>query len=252
MEPHYTAGFESSWINDLAVSGRWLLAATDNGLAQIDLKNGISRTWSLFDGLWSNRTTAVVVDKDTAWVGTEDGICVLYLPKGPIKRLENPALTNQFVYRLAVDKQAVWVGAELGLYRLDRGSGEGGYLGLEGGVGGAVYAMHSKPDEIWLGRMSGIEVVQKGSLEQTGYPAQAFFGGASVNAVLAKDSLVWVGTEEGLWQFDRARNRWHQYTEIDGLIDNRVTALYLDGDYILIGTPAGMTRFYWNEAGRID
>ena len=252
IEPHYTAGFESSWINDLAVTGHWLLAATDYGLAQIDLKNGTSRTWTLFDGLWSNSTTAVAADQDTVWVAGENGVSVLYLPKGSIKRIEHPALKNQPCYRIAVDKNAVWVGAELGLFRLDRASGNGQYLGLEGGVGGAVHALHATADEIWVGRFSGVEVVDKQHLKQTGWPAQAFFAGGQVNAVLAVDSLVWIGTNQGLWKFDRARNRWHQYTEIDGLLDNRVTALLLDGDYLLIGTPAGLTRFYWNEAGRMD
>jgi len=252
IEPHYTAGFESSWIGDLTVTGRWLLAATDYGLTQVDLKNGASRTWTLFDGLWSNQTLAVAAQKDTVWIGTEDGVNVLYLPRGPIKRLEHPALRNQAGYRIAVDAQALWVGGEMGLFRLDRATGEGNYLGLEGGVGGAVHALHSTSDEMWLGRTTGIEVVDKQHLRQTGYPSQAFFKSATVNAILAKDSLVWVGTDQGLWKFDRARNRWHQYTEIDGLIDNRVTALLMDGDYLLIGTPEGMTRFYWNEEGRID
>jgi len=252
LEPHYKAGFESSWISDLTVTGKWLLAATDYGLTQVDLKDGTCRTWTLFDGLWSNQTLAVAAQKDTVWIGTEDGVNVLYLPKGPIRRLEHTALRNQPGYRLAVDSQALWVGGEQGLFRLDRATGEGHYLGLEGGVGGAVHALHSISDEVWLGRTTGIEVVDKQHLKQTGFPSQAFFKGAAVNAILAKDSLVWVGTDQGLWKFDRARNRWHQYTEVDGLIDNRVTALLLDGDYLLIATPEGMTRFYWNEEGRID
>lgn len=252
LEPRYQAGLESSWINDLIVSGSWLLAATDYGVAQIDLKNGTCRTWTIFDGLWSNAVTSVAADKDTVWVGTEDGVCVLYLPRGPIKRIETPALKNQPVYRLAVDRQAVWVGGELGLYRMDRASGIGEFLDEESGVGGPVFALHSTPSEIWVGRYMGLEVVKKADLEQTGYPAQAFFGGAAVNAVLPVDSLVYVGTDQGLWKFDRFRNRWHQYTEADGLLDNRVTAVFPDGDHLLLGTPAGVTRFFWNDPNRTD
>lgn len=252
LEPKYTAGFESAWINDLAVTGRWLLAATDYGVAQIDLKNGSCRTWTVFDGLWSNQTLSVAADKDTVWIGTEDGLNVLYLSRGPVKRIELESLKNQPCYRLAVDGQAVWVGGEIGLFRLERATGVGEYMGLEGGVGGPVFALRSTEDEIWVGRYTGLEVVDKQSLKQEGYPAQAFFGGAQINAVLPVDSLVYFGTNQGLWKFDRFRNRWHQYTEFDGLLDNRVNAILQDGDYLLLGTSAGVTKFFWNDPSRAD
>lgn len=252
LEPTYTAGLESSWINDLAVYNHWVLAATDYGLAQINLKDGTCRTWTVFDGLWSKRTTCVAVDGDTAWVGMENGVCILHLPRGPVERLDMEALLNQPCYRIAVDAQAVWIGGEIGLFRLDRKTGTGGYLGLEGGVGGAVHALHSIPDEIWVGRFTGIEAVDKQSLKQTGFPAQAFFDGAEVNAIMAGDSLVWIGTNRGLWKFDRVRNRWHRYSQADGLLDNRVYSILGDGDYLLLGTRDGVTRFFWNDPTRID
>ena len=252
LEPRYQAGLESSWINDLAVTGSWLLAATDYGVAQIDLKNGTCRTWTIHDGLWSNAVTSVAADRDTVWVGSESGLCVLFLPRGPIKRIETAALKNQPIYRLAVDHQAVWVGGELGLYRMDRASGIGEFLDLVSSVGGPIFALNSTPSEIWVGRYTGLEVVEKEGLKQTGYPSQAFFGGSIVNAVLSVDSLVYVGTDQGLWKFDRFRNRWHHYTEVDGLLDNRVTAIFPDGDHLLLGTPAGVTRFFWNDPNRTD
>jgi ligand-binding sensor domain-containing protein len=243
---------ESTWVNDLAATSRWALAATDYGITQIDLKDGVCRTWTVFDGLWSNSTTSVAVDGDTAWVGTDHGVCKLFLPKGPIKRLSPEALHSQTINRITADSQYVWLGGELGLYRLDRATDQGFFLGNEGGVGGPVYALSSTPEEIWVGRLTGVELVEKKTLKQTGYPAQAHFGGAEVNAILAQEHLVWVGTDRGLWKFDRKRNYWHQYTEVDGLLDNRVYALYPDGDYILIGTQEGLTRFYWDDPDRVD
>jgi len=34
---------------------------------------------------------------------------------------------------------------------------------------------------------------------------------------------------------------------VDGLLDNLVQDLVLDGDYIWFGTPEGVTRFFWNN-----
>lgn len=252
LEQEYAAGLESNWVNDLAVSGRWALAATDYGVTLIDLKNGNCRTWTVFDGLWSDQTTCVAVDGDTAWVGTEIGVNKLFLPKGPVKRLENRDIMNQPCYRIAVDPQVVWVGGELGLYRLDRATELGGYLENEGGVGGPVYALYSARSEIWVGRMTGIEVIDKQSLKSEGYPSQAFFEGDVVNALAARDSLVWIGTDRGLWKFDRDRNRWFRYDQMDGVLDNRIYAIRMDGNYLLLGSKAGITRFFWNDPNRID
>lgn len=252
LESEYKAGLESTWISDLAVSGNYVLAATDYGLTQINLKNGNCRTWTSYDGLWSNNTLSVAVKGDTAWVGTESGVCQIAIPQGPVFRLEQEAIQFQPAYRIAVDEEAIWIGGEIGLFRLDRRSGTGNYLGLEGGVGGPVTALSSLRDEIWVGRMSGIEVVDKKSRQQTGYPAQAFFAGGTVNAIIGGDSLVWVGTNRGLWKFDRIRNRWHQYTREDGLIEDRVQAVFQEGNHLLLGTPGGVTRFYWNDTDRVD
>ncbi|RJP80394.1 MAG: hypothetical protein C4524_03540 [Candidatus Zixiibacteriota bacterium] len=252
LEARYTAGLESVWINDLAVTGKWLLAATDAGLAQIDLKNGTSRMYTLFQGLWSNRSTAVAADEDTVWIGTENGLSVLDLAKKEVKRITTPDLANRGVYTLAVDPEALWIGGEAGLYRLDRATGTGGWLEPEGGVAGPVYDLQVTPGEVIAGRFGGLEIIRKADLEMAGFPAEAFLAGSSIQAVLALDSLVWVGTDRGLWKLDRPRNRWHQYTTRDGLISDEVTALYPDGDHLLIGTPEGVTRFFWNDPTRGD
>ncbi len=231
IDREYTTGLESAWINDLTVSGKWLLAATDYGLAQIDLKNGDCRHWTIREGLWSNETTCVAVDKDTAWV---------------------KALHLQPIYKIAVDRKAVWIGGELGLFKLDKKTATGEWIGFDGGIGGPVYALHSTADELWVGGLYGVEVISKDDMEQTGYPAQAHFGGAEVNAVYAEGLLVWVGTNRGLWKFDRKRNYWHQYTRNDGLIDDNVLSIYPDGNYLLLGTEYGVTRFYWNDPDRVD
>jgi hypothetical protein len=252
LEPRYNASLQSGVIRDLTTYDHQAYAATEYGVTQFDLRNGSGRTWRLAEGLWSNSTNAVVTDGDTLWVGTENGVNFIPLPKGPAKRVNVEGLKNTNCTRLALDPQALWVGTDLGLFRLDRASGEGGYMDEESGVGGPVTALFSGATEIWAGRYTGLQMIKKGDSEQAGFPTQAFFGGAMIFAVLPVDSLVFVGTDHGLWKYDRYRNRWHQYQKEDGLISNRVFSLLQDGDYILIGTAEGVTRFYWNDPSRVD
>jgi hypothetical protein len=252
LEPRYNAGLQSGIVSDLEVTGHLALAATDFGMTQFDLRNGTGRTWRVVEGLWSDHTNGVAAERDTAWVATENGVNYITLPKGPCKRLNVEGIKNVHAYRIAVDPQALWVGTDLGLFRMDRTTGQGEYLGQEGGVGGPVTALFSGAEELWAGRVTGLEVIKKQNLGQTGFPAQAFFAGAQIFDILPVDSLVYIASDRGLWKLDRYRNRWHQYLREDGLISNHVNALLRDGDYLLIGTSEGVTRFFWNDPSRID
>lgn len=61
-----------------------------------------------------------------------------------------------------------------------------------------------------------------------------------------------MGTETGLWKLRRQTGGWRVFTTEDGLPDNIVQAMLLDGEFIWLGTPQGATRFYWDNPLRID
>lgn len=75
--------------------------------------------------------------------------------------------------------------------------------------------------------------------------------GAEPSCILATPKFIWVGTTaSGFWRHNRTTGEWIQYTTADGLLDNHVQVIRRDGDDLLIGTPSGLTRFYWNRPGR--
>ena len=53
-------------------------------------------------------------------------------------------------------------------------------------------------------------------------------------------------------EFNKESKAWVHYTVFDGLADNRVLDIALDGDYVWFGTPKGVTLFYWNDPHRVD
>ncbi|MCF7824376.1 MAG: hypothetical protein K9N35_09435 [Candidatus Marinimicrobia bacterium] len=58
---------------------------------------------------------------------------------------------------------------------------------------------------------------------------------------------VWIGTDNGLYSFERKTEAWRQYTTNDGLISNFVTDLVALEDYIWLGTNLGLTRINWRN-----
>ena len=51
-------------------------------------------------------------------------------------------------------------------------------------------------------------------------------------------------------KFHLQTQRWQYYTEADGLSDNNVFSVVLDGDHVWFGTGNGVTKFYWNRPHR--
>lgn len=56
------------------------------------------------------------------------------------------------------------------------------------------------------------------------------------------DNNLWFGTSMGLNKYDG--KKFYTYTDDDGLLSNKITALYADEDGLWIGTQNGLNRYY--------
>jgi len=83
--------------------------------------------------------------------------------------------------------------------------------------------------------------------ERMVYQNKINFPEANVIKLVCNKRYVWVATKNGVLRLDKKFQTWTKYTTYDGLLDNFVQDLVLDGDYIWFGTPQGVTRFYWNN-----
>jgi sugar lactone lactonase YvrE len=79
------------------------------------------------------------------------------------------------------------------------------------------------------------------------YDNRMNFPGLYVSKIACDRKHVWAATQDGVWKLNRMTDIWVRYTTDDGLLDNQVQDLALDGDYIWFGTPQGATRFFWNN-----
>ncbi|MBD3170806.1 MAG: hypothetical protein GF307_15120 [candidate division Zixibacteria bacterium] len=77
----------------------------------------------------------------------------------------------------------------------------------------------------WLHYESGIE---------PGLP------GARVNCAYAGDEAIWFGTNTGLIRYDTYERKFRPYTVFNGLYSDYVSTIYVDGDYVWVGTDNGL------------
>ena len=83
--------------------------------------------------------------------------------------------------------------------------------------------------------------------EREVYDNRMNFPEVDVVKIACDKGNVWVATRDGVWKLNRATDIWVKYTTEDGLLDDDVQDLFLDGDHIWFGTPQGATRFFWNN-----
>ncbi|MFA6094072.1 MAG: hypothetical protein WC986_14125 [Elusimicrobiota bacterium] len=130
-------GLPSADVNDVAVDGDIVWAATDRGAARWERATG---HWSVFAStLPGTRVNAVLADQDAVWFGTEKGLSRWNKASGNwVHYTTAEGLANERVLSLASDDSFLWVGTAGGLSRLTLRAGQDVVwskdLGLSGGM----------------------------------------------------------------------------------------------------------------------
>ena len=257
-ESAFIPRFWNDEINAIAPYAGSVWFGTNNGLVRYDLQRNDWFGYSVFNGLADNRILALASDGNALWVGTKDGLDRLRLFRRGKKdsvavRHVTPPLEKVAVYDVLWDNGRVWAATNYGLYVYHPGTKKGGYYrGADGPGAEVVTALTRSGDSLWVTTADRVEVYDLRNEVWVGAPARKLFGQENLLDIAANRKAVFVGTNQGLFKYDLARRYWIRYSRLDGLLDNRVQRLLLEGDYLWIGSPAGLTRFYWNSPYRVD
>ncbi|MBI4552962.1 MAG: hypothetical protein HY710_11925 [Candidatus Latescibacteria bacterium] len=252
FEPRSTDGLRSGTISAIVSDTAAIWFGTADGLVWYD-KDANDWTTLPTRPLTSRNVTALALSDTTLWVGTAAGINRMNRRTRTILPVPQPALRDLRVYDLAVDAdQAVWVGTDRGVYRR---TADGVWKKIEdpnsGQLNGAVFGVAMDSLFIWFGTPSTLARFNRadGTWNQWLLPVGTGSGRLRLSV---SDRAVWLGSRGGAVKFDKRRETWTVYTTKDGLLDETVQAILLDGDYIWFGTQAGVTRFHWNDPSRLE
>ena len=249
----------------------WESVTTDNGLSHNSvtamLKDQRDRLWvgtgnglnlytgsgvELVSGAPGDEARTLAEDlQGRIWVGTNAGIGVYDGVSWEVYRI--PDINVNSVQSLVVDSVGdVWAGTGFlptdDLPGLDRYDGQQWERNLFLEIGRTIVVMFvDSQGRIYFGTVGNEEggsdlwVYDGLNLKQIYDPSEQF----SIQTILeASDSEIWVGTDAGIQIFDKQTlNFAASLTTTEGLVDNRVQALYRDGDRIWIGTADGVSLF---------
>ncbi len=250
-------GLSSNIISGINRDSRgrlWLSTEGGGGLNVVDSPSGRitvykNRTGDPFS-LSSNRVKCVYRDRDgNMWLGTNGGGLNVYDPSrnGFLHYLDtsrDPLITNSEIASIVEDGQGrFWVGTMDGL-KVFRRKGTT-LVPLEGvdrvNVPVKVVFEDSK-QRIWTGTGVGLYLLKKDSAS---FAPVAGLSTAYVNCI-AEDSRgnLWIGLDYGgLARLDAVSGKISIYTDKQGLPNNNVVSLQVDGkDNLWMGTGNGLSK----------
>ncbi len=248
----------SHLVNVMAADSQYVWMGTAKGLARMKKKDSTWWTFTTFNNLPDNEITALESEGRYLWVGTPRGLAVYDTQYDSLQTIHDPLLNGLYIFSILTDSNYVWVGTEAGVYTLDKKqSAWYRFMTPDGLLNNQVRSIarwsdqkkSSGKDEIWFGTDMGILGYSPVSDKSRVYDNRLNFPEVDVFKLVCDKTNVWAATKNGVWKLNRTTDIWIKYTTDDGLLDNNVQDMVLDGDYIWFGTPQGVTRFFWNDPG---
>ena len=223
------------------------LSATEFGLCR-QVGDRVFRNYNTTNSLLpDNSITAFCEDgQGRIWMGTVNGHLsyvdkarpdIIHLPNGHLSDL---ARNIDVILGLTYDRvnDFIWIMARSGLYIYDltRSCFTGYSVELPTCLTACIVS-----DQLWVSTTGGMRIIDLGTLESrklATFPA--------CMSLIADGETIWAGTYgSGLYRVDDCLAEEPDitvYSEKDGLADNQINGLLLDGIYLWITTEYGLSR----------
>lgn len=223
---------------------------------------GIPRfeTWTTFtveEGLPSDKIFALVIDSDRLWVGTENGLALL--ENGLWKRFGiEDGLVYPVITDLAIEPETgdLWVGTFGGLSRLSGGRFDS-FTQLDSGlVNDVVYAVAAQGHRVWAATAAGTSAYDSWQdrweiFTNRNAPMHEIWCYGLAVADGKVTLAVWGG---GVLQFDLETERWREYRDPDhemeidllpddGPVSDVVASVAHEDGILWAGTYFGANRY---------
>jgi len=273
-EARYNLEMSSDEVNRFEIAGGKIYCATEEGVNIYDPKKDRWRRLASKSRILSGRVNDVAVYDGFIWAATDFGLYRVTTRSSTgkdtvgVTEVLPKQLLNVAIYDLERKENLLWMGTRFGGFVYDMAKDTGGFVSdVNGPHGEQTVTVSASDSVVWFGTTYGVEVFDIENKVWLGPPARQQLSNANlnrppcqkfastnitINYMLAQPEAVWVGTDAGVFKYNRARKDWRQFTCEDGLIDNRVNAIAVQDDWIWFGTPSGLTAFRWNDPHRID
>lgn len=252
IEGGVTVGFQQVGITALSVDDTTIYAGMPFGLLVMDRSTGqVRRTIDRRAGLADDSVICLTRISDSLFIGTASG---LSLYRGDTVRIIAPrTLGSSRIFHLEPQDSNLWIASDYGAFRLNRATGEiARFLDPGQFTAGRVYDIQTSGRFLWMSADNGLLKINLKTAKTE--PLRLNLLPNIRRPLAVNDEIAAVAGDHGLVLFHhrQAKPTSREFTTLDGLPSDRIHCLYLDGDYIWIGSDGGLTRFLWNNPDRVD
>ncbi|MBC8234720.1 hypothetical protein H8E77_34685, partial [bacterium] len=259
---HYTTedGLSSNELSHIAVSASsvWMSDAGGGGISRYDKKAGTWTSLSLESKFPFESITCIAADGDDIWFALETGVHKFNETTGTFRKYtQKDGLAGDGAAWICADGDDIWIARSdwggrtpKALSRYNKSTGKW-----------KIYSSTDVLSERYLVKIirgkkylwilyhpfaeAGITRYDKRTDEWITIKPQADWGGGVTE--LAEDGdYIWLATMgNGVHRYHFASGTWISYDEKNELMHNHINdrALKVDGNYIWVGTPRGLSRY---------
>ena len=242
-------------INCLFADSSTLYIGTDHGLLIMDkAQRSVQARIGTREGLPGHRVVSLTRYRGDLYVGTSGGLAVLPADNDTLYHVYASEFDGWTIYDLEPVGKHLWIASSRGAYRYDPTSGKlQRYRDPGQTLFGRVYDIEATDGDLWLAADGGIVRLDTRTGEQRLLQDQATR--LHRRAMAANGVLAAITSDRGVTVFffdDDDELVQREFTVDDGLPSPDTYALELVGDFLWIGSDAGLTRLLWNDPRRVD
>ena len=226
---------------------------TGNGVCRYD---GYNTMVFQSDGsphsLPTNNTSCLLMDGDTLWVGTWEGLCYINTKSLEVNQLNlGTSNTIRCLYKTMDNK--IWIGTAKGLIRFDKKDNKYEFFDSRNSnlSHSTIRCFFETPDStLWIGTYDKLNSYKEGKFSS--YDLKGDYKPFLKNNLIldicafneANSSLLLVGTETGLAIFNPHTKTFSLYNNSNSNINNEVIkCIHREKDVIWMGTDFGLSLF---------
>jgi ligand-binding sensor domain-containing protein/two-component sensor histidine kinase len=171
-----------------------------------------------------------------------------------IEKVQEDGLSNVYISCIQQDRNGfLWFGTVEGLFRYD-GYNYKPFRNLPGDtttiVNNAITSLFPEKKKLWVGSLGGLSCIDINTQIVKNYTTKDFL---QVYTILPKnDSVFWVGTSTGLFQFNKKKSQWERVPSIgknvfiNSICDDKKNHLYLttQNGFYCYTISTGASKYY--------
>ncbi|WP_431292276.1 ligand-binding sensor domain-containing protein [Pedobacter sp. P26] len=169
------------------------------------------------------------------WVGTYWNGLFNFNPKsGKFSKIEHPGNNNNSILSIiAADKESLVIGVGNGFYFYNMSLNQWSKIaGIQNYISGDIYK--DRDSILWINARNGLYKIDHQRYKFALKPLP--YKGKTMNSMLINKSVIWFGTDSGLFRLDKKSGRSRIFTKNQAnssLNSNNISKLYLDSEGML-------------------